>query len=42
MSMTSVHLVKTLWQAIYSKTDGSHYFHTASFHPTRTKTHKYS
>lgn len=42
MSVTSVHLVKTLWQAIYSKTDGSRYFHIASFHPSHTKTHKYS
>lgn len=40
MSMTSVHLVKTLWQLIYSKTDGSCYFHIASFHLTRTKKNK--
>lgn len=42
MSVTSVHLVKTLWQAIYSKTDGSRYFHIACFHPSHTITHKYS
>lgn len=42
MSVTSVHLVKTPWQAIYSKTDGSRYFHIASFHPSHTKTCKYS
>lgn len=42
MSVTSVHLVKTLWQAIYSQTDGSRYFHIGSFHPSHTKTHKYS
>lgn len=40
MSMTSVHLVKTLWQLIYSKTDGSCYFHIASFHLTRIKKNK--
>lgn len=37
ISMTSVHLVKTLWQLICSKTDGSCYFHIATFHPARTK-----